>query len=148
MASLTDRGLAFSELLAEISRVNRLVLTAGDSLSRPAGLTGTRWQVLHVVDHAPVTVAQAARFLGLTRQSVRETVASLVSLGMVGYADNPRDRRARLLVLTPRGRTALRSVERRQAAWTNQVASRASPSDLRAATGILRDLGDMLGPAS
>jgi DNA-binding MarR family transcriptional regulator len=140
MASLTDRGLAFSELLTEISRVNGLVLTAGDSLGRPAGLTGARWQVLRVVDHAPVTVAQAARFMGLTRQSV--------SLGMVGYEDNPRDRRARLLVLTPRGRTALRSVERRQAAWTNQVASRASPSDLRAATGILRDLGDMLGPAS
>jgi DNA-binding MarR family transcriptional regulator len=144
MTSLTDRGLAFSELRAEISRVNGLLLTAGDALARPAGLTGTRWQVLAVVEHAPVTVAQAARTMGLTRQSVRETVASLVSLGMLGHEDNPRDRRARLLVLTPRGRATLRSVERRQSAWTNQVASRASPADLRAATGILRDLADML----
>jgi hypothetical protein len=47
-------------------------------------------------------------------------------------------------VLTTRGRTALRSVERRQAAWANQVASRTSPRDLRTAIGILRDLGDLL----
>jgi DNA-binding MarR family transcriptional regulator len=144
VASLTDRGLVFSELLAELTRVNGLVRTAGDALARPAGLTDARWQVLRVVDHAPVTVAQAARTMGTTRQTVRETVASLESLGMVGYEDNPRDRRARLVVLTPRGRTALRSVERRRAAWTDQVASRASLSDLRSATGLLRDLGDML----
>jgi DNA-binding MarR family transcriptional regulator len=144
MVALTDRGLEFSDLLVEIFRVNGLLLTAGDTLARPAGLTSARWQVLGVVDHGPVTVADVARTMGLTRQSVRETVASLASLGMITYADNPRDRRARLLTLTPRGRSALRTVERRQAAWANQLAARASLPDLRAATGILRDLGDLL----
>lgn len=144
MVALTDRGLGFSDLLVEIFRVNGLLLTAGDTLARPAGLTSARWQVLGVVDHGPVTVADVARTMGLTRQSVRETVTSLASLGMITYADNPRDRRARLLTLTPRGRSALRTVERRQAAWANQLAARASLPDLRAATGILRDLGDLL----
>jgi DNA-binding MarR family transcriptional regulator len=63
---------------------------------------------------------------------------------MLASEDNPRDRRARLLVLTPRGRAALRSVERRQAAWANRVAARAPLTDLRSATSILRDLGDLL----
>ena len=144
MVALTDRGLEFSDLLVEIFRVNGLLLTAGDTLARPAGLTSARWQVLGVVDHGPVTVADVARTMGLTRQSVRETVASLASLGMITYADNPHDRRARLLTLTPRGRSALRTVERRQAAWANQLAARASLPDLRVATGILRDLGDLL----
>jgi DNA-binding MarR family transcriptional regulator len=144
MVALTDRGQEFSDLLVEIFRVNGLLLTAGDSLARPAGLTSARWQVLGVVDHGPVTIADVARTMGLTRQAVRETVTSLVSLGMITYEDNPRDRRARLLTLTPRGRSALRTVERRQATWANQLAARASLTDLRAATGILRDVGDLL----
>ncbi|HEV7648389.1 MAG TPA: MarR family winged helix-turn-helix transcriptional regulator [Actinophytocola sp.] len=144
MVAFTDRGQEFSGLLGEIVRVNGLLLSAGAALARPAGLTGARWQVLAVVDHGPVTAAQVARTLGLARQTVRETVASLTSLGMVSHRHNPRDRRARQLVLTPRGRAALRLVERRQAAWTNQLAARATLTDLRTATGILRDLADLL----
>ncbi len=144
MVALTNRGLEFSEFLVEIFRVNGLLLAAGDSLARPAGLTSTRWQVLGAVDHGPVTIAGVARTIGLTRQAVRETVTSLVSLGMIRYEDNPRDRRARLLLLTARGRSALRTVERRQATWANEVAARTSPTDLHAATAILRDLGDLL----
>ncbi len=144
VVSLTAHGQEFSELSREIVRVNGLLLTAGDTLGRPAGLTGARWQVLRVVDHGPVTVAQAARAMGLTRQAVRETARSLLSTGLLESRDNPDDRRARLLVVTARGRSALRAAERRQAAWANQVASRTSLPDLRAATGILRDLGDLL----
>ena len=144
MSALTERGQEFSELLAEVYRVNGLLFSAEESLARQAGLTGTRWQVLGVVGHGRVTVAQVARAIGMTRQGVRETVASLVSLGMVSQRDNPHDRRARQLVLTSRGRAALRSVERRQAAWVNQVAARTTLTDLRAATGILRDVGDLL----
>jgi DNA-binding MarR family transcriptional regulator len=144
VVALTDRGLEFSELLAEVFRVNGLLLTAGDALAQPAGLTSARWQVLSVVDHGPITVAQAARTMGLARQTVRETVSSLVSLGMIAHEDNPHDRRARLLVLTARGRSALRAAERRQAAWVNHLAARTSLPDLRAATDLLRDLGDLL----
>jgi DNA-binding MarR family transcriptional regulator len=144
MSGLTERDQEFSELLAEVYRVNGLLLSAEESLARQAGLTGTRWQVLSVVSHGRVTVAQVARAIGMTRQAVRETVASLGSLGMVSQRDNPHDRRARQLVLTARGRAALRSVDRRRATWVNRVAARASLTDLRAATGILRDVGDLL----
>jgi DNA-binding MarR family transcriptional regulator len=144
MNALTNRGQEFSELLAEVYRVNGLLLSVEEALARQAGLTGTRWQVLTVVSHGRVTVAQVSRDIGMTRQAVRETVASLGTLGMVSQRDNPHDRRARLLVLTPRGRSALRSVERRRAAWLNQVAARATLTDLRAVTGILRDVGDLL----
>ncbi len=146
MVSLTDRGLEFSELLLEVVRVNGLLLTTQETLARPAGLTSARWQVLGVVDRGPVTVARVARTIGLTRQTVRQTADALAAAGMLGFEENPRDRRARLLTLTPRGRAAVRSVERRQAAWANRVAARASLTDLRTATGILRDLGDLLEP--
>ncbi|WP_020576021.1 MarR family winged helix-turn-helix transcriptional regulator [Actinopolymorpha alba] len=144
MTALTEQGREFSTLLVEVFRVNGLLLAAGDELARPAGLTSARWQVLGVVDHGPSTVAQVARAMGLARQTVRQTATSLVRDGMLAYQDNPGDLRARLLVLTPRGRSALRQVERRQAAWANALAARLPLAELCAVSGTLRDLGDLL----
>lgn len=144
MTPLTTRGLEFSELLVEVFRVNGLLLSAGDRMAAPAGLTSARWQVLGVVDHEPATVAQVARTMGLTRQTVQQTANALSRTGLIEFRDNPRDRRARLIALTPPGRAALRQVERRQAAWANQIAERVTLAELRAATGTLRDLGDLL----
>lgn len=144
MTELSPGGWAFSELLVEVFRVNGLLLAAGDALTRPAGLTSARWQVLGVVDHAPTTVAQVARTMGLTRQSVRQTAEALARDGMVVFTDDPADRRARRMALTETGRTALRHVEERQAGWASAIAGRLPHSDLRAALAVLRDLGDLL----
>jgi DNA-binding MarR family transcriptional regulator len=144
MTVLSDRGREFSSLLVEVFRMNGLLLAAGDGLAKPAGLTSARWQVLGVVDHGPCTIAHVARVMGLTRQAVRQTATSLVRDGMAEFRDNLRDRRARLLALTPRGRSALREVELRQAAWANDLAARISLAELRAVTGTLRDIGDLL----
>jgi DNA-binding MarR family transcriptional regulator len=144
MTPLTPRGSEFSELLVEVFRVNGLLLSAGDRLAQPSGITSARWQVLGVVDHEPATVAQVARIMGLTRQTVQQTANALFRVGMIDFLDNPRDRRARLITLTPRGRTALRRVERRQAVWANQIAEKMTLAELRATTGTLRDLGDLL----
>ncbi|MFE2755107.1 MarR family winged helix-turn-helix transcriptional regulator [Actinosynnema sp. NPDC059335] len=144
MTELSDRGREFSHLLVEVFRVNGLLLAAGDGLAGPSGLTSARWQVLGVVDHGPCTIARVARTMGLTRQAVRQTAAGLVRDGMAVFRDNPDDRRARLLAPTPRGRAALREVEARQAAWANDLGGRLPLAELRAATGTLRDLGDLL----
>jgi DNA-binding MarR family transcriptional regulator len=144
VTALSPGGQAFSELLVEVFRVNGLLLAAGDDLARPAGLTSARWQVLGVVDHGPVTVAQVARVMGLTRQSVQQTADALVRDGLVALVPNPAHRRARLLTLTPTGRTALRYVEEQQSGWANAIAERLPHSELRACLGALRDLGDLL----
>ena len=144
MTGLNQSGWAFSELLVEVFRVNGLLLAAGDELARPAGLTSARWQVLGVVDHGPATVAQVARTMGLTRQSVQQTTEALVRDGLVELVANPAHRRARLMTLTPAGRTALREVEVRQAGWANAIAERLPHTELRACVAVLRDLGDLL----
>ncbi|MER5267298.1 MarR family transcriptional regulator [Actinosynnema sp. NPDC002837] len=144
MTALSDPGREFTDLLAEVSRVHGLLLAAGDGLAGPAGLTGARWQVLAVVDHGPRTIADVARAMGLTRQAVRQTATGLVRAGLAEFRDNVRDRRARLLAPTPRGRTALREVELRQAEWANDLAARLPATGLRAVTGTLRHLGEVL----
>jgi len=144
MTELSAGGVVFSDLLVEVFRVNGLLLAAGDALTRQDGLTSARWQVLGVVDHGPVTVAQVARAMGLTRQSVRQTAEALARDGMVAFTDNPADRRARLMTLTGTGHSALRRVEARQADWASAIAERMPHSDLRSALAVLRDLGDLL----
>src|SRR5688500_4861273 len=117
MPRLSAAGAAFTELVLEVFRLNRLLLDAGDVVAAPAGLNSARWQVLGVVEHGPVTVPNVARTMGLTRQSVRETADSLARDGLIGFVDNPHHRRARLMQLTAKGRKALDVVVGRHASW-------------------------------
>ncbi|RRS02212.1 MarR family transcriptional regulator [Glycomyces terrestris] len=131
-------------MIIEVFRANGALLAAGDDLARPAGLTSARWQVLGVIDGEPRTVAEAARTMGLRRQSVQQTADSLVADGLAAYRDNPRHRRAKLLAATPAGLRALADVERRHAAWADALAARLSPADIAAATAALQHLATAL----
>lgn len=143
---LSPRGLAVSELAIEVFRANGALLAAGDALARPAGLTSARWQVLGVIDHAPATVADIARTMGLRRQSVQQTADALAADGLAAFAENPRHRRAKLLDPTPAGRRALLEVERAHAVWADALAASFAPSQIAAATAALRALTDALEP--
>ncbi|AGC48324.1 MarR family transcriptional regulator [Myxococcus stipitatus DSM 14675] len=137
MAKYTSAGSAFSDLVFEIFRNNGLILAAGERLTEPSGLTSARWQVLGVVDHESAPVANVARTIGLTRQSVQQTADALEADGLIEYQENPHHRRAKLIVMTPKGRERLREVEARQMAWANQMGGRVSVASLRAAVEAL-----------
>ena len=126
-----------SELLIEVFRVNGLALSAGDVLAKPAGLSSARWQILGVVDHAPTPVSDIARTMGLARQSVQQTADALENEGFVQSKTNPDHARAKLISITPKGRKALRQVERRHASWVKNLASQL---DERAVTKTLKTL--------
>jgi DNA-binding MarR family transcriptional regulator len=76
--------------------------------------------VMGVIDHGPLTVSAVARVMGLRRQSVQRTADLLVADGVAEYLDNPADRRAKLLTLTPAGRRALRKIEAAQREWASE----------------------------
>jgi DNA-binding MarR family transcriptional regulator len=112
---------AFTRLVLLVFRLNGLLLDAGDRMAAPVGQTSARWQVMGVVDHEPLTVAAVARQMGLRRQSVQRTADLLVADGVAEYLDNPADKRARLLTLTPAGRRALHAIEHAQQAWASEL---------------------------
>jgi DNA-binding MarR family transcriptional regulator len=112
---------AFTRLVLLVFRLNGLLLDAGDRLAAPVGQTSARWQVMGVIDHEPLTVSAVARVMGLRRQSVQRTADLLAADGVAEYVDNPADRRARLLRLTPAGRRALRTIERAQRTWAAEL---------------------------
>ena len=132
------------ELVIEIFRLNGVLLAEGDKLTRDVGLTSARWQVLGAIEVAghPLTVAEIARNMGLTRQSVQRLANELDRERLVAFADNPNHRRAKLVVPTEKGRRAFRGAMRRQTDWAkaSMRRGRIDERQLREAQGVLRAL--------
>jgi DNA-binding MarR family transcriptional regulator len=143
----TKSGTAFTALVLETFRLNARLLAAGDQLTKSIGITSARWQVMAALRKAPapVTVATLARQMGLQRQSVQRTVDLLVAEGLAGFADNPRHRRAKLAVLTPKGRTILKRSHPLQVEWANRVAKGIAADRLDLCAELLRELRRRLG---
>jgi DNA-binding MarR family transcriptional regulator len=135
---------ALTRLTLLVFRLNGLILATGDRLAAPAGQTSARWQVMGVVDHEPLTVAEVARRMGLRRQSVQRTADRLVAAGAAAHLDNPSDRRARLLTLTPAGRRSLRVVEAAQGAWARDLGNAVGLQPLLAAEATLARIVELL----
>ena len=135
----TPAEAAFTRLVLLVFRLNGLLLEAGDRLAAPAGQTSARWQVMGVIDHEPLTVSQIARAMGLRRQSVQRTADLLASDGVAEFLDNPADRRAKLLALTPSGRRALRAIERGQFEWARKHGEAIGRKRLESAADALEE---------
>jgi len=133
----TPSGDALSALVVQVLRLGGLLTAAGDALARPAGQSSARWQVLAAVEHAPATVAQIARWLGLARQSVQRVADVLAAEGLTAYDENPDHLRAKLLALSPKGRAALANIQEAQRAWADALGAELGEADLRRAGAVL-----------
>jgi len=142
--SATVAGDALSELVAQVFRLNGLLTSAGDAMAAHAGQTGARWRVLAAIDRVPLTVPQIARAWWLSRQSVQRVADMLVDEGFAVYEQNPGHRRSKLLRITPKGSSALRSIRRAQRRWAQQLGGEIGESDLRTANATLARLVEAL----
>ena len=138
----TPLGAVFTDLVLEVFRLNGQLLVAGDQMTRGAGLTSARWQVLGAVEIAgyPLTVAQIGRRMGLSRQAVQRVANDLRKQGFVTFEENPDHKRASLITLTGRGKEALAEMGNVQANWANGLADGMDPARLAAALCVLQEL--------
>lgn len=60
MQKRTAKGEALTEIILETLRFNGALLSAGNKLTKPHGLTSARWQVMGAIDleGKPLTVSQ------------------------------------------------------------------------------------------
>ncbi len=82
-----------------------------------------------------VAVAQAA---GLESPSLVRLLDQLCRAGFVRRCEDPDDRRAKALSLTPRGRELAESIERELVRLRRDVLQNISPADLEAALRVVR----------
>ncbi|MFF4365515.1 MarR family winged helix-turn-helix transcriptional regulator [Streptomyces sp. NPDC001594] len=105
--SVRGRQELLSRTALGVFRLNGQFLAVSEELARPAGLTAAWWQVLGAVLTRPLPVAEIARTMGITRQSVQRVADRLAAQGLAEYLPNPAHRRAKLLRPTEEGRAAI-----------------------------------------
>lgn len=137
MKKHSPEGGATTELILQVFRVNGLLLGAGDRLTRDLGLSSARWQVLGALAEGPLTAAQVARNMGLTRQSVQRIVDVLQEEGVVGFEENPNHLRARLIRMTDAGERKYAQAMALQTGWVNRLSLGLKVSDVRTALRVL-----------
>jgi len=128
----TPAGLAVTDLVLDLFRLNNLLLTVGDRMVAGLGLTSARWQILGAIVTAqrPQPVAWLARDLGANRQNVQRIINDLRAAGLVVFEPNPHHRRAQLVVLTEKGKHTFDAAMRLQAPWVNRLADGLSVKDI------------------
>ncbi len=142
--SRTPSAEAFTQLILETFRFNGRLLVAGDRLTKEMGLTSALWQVLGAINETPLPMAQIARNMGLTRQSVRRTANVLKDKGFVEFQENPNHQRAKLVVLSKKGRNVLDQVTKLQIDWANSVSKGLGDNKLKTVIQTMRTIGDRL----
>jgi len=122
----TQASDALTEVILAVFRTNGFLLSAGDALVAPLGLTSARWQVLGAVamSDKPLSAPQIAAVIGTTRQGSQKQI-------------NPTHKRSPLFALTKRGRSIYAELERTQARWAKQLARGLSIEDLAATKRVL-----------
>ncbi len=98
------------------------------------------------LDREGTTESELARRIGITRQSVHQTVSELRAMGLVELLPCPANRSAKLVVLTPHGREQVRAALTAFAALEAELAARLGEGAVRDLRRILEsDWGPPVG---
>lgn len=146
---VTPEQELLSGVAKTVFRLNGQFLALAEQLAEPVGLTAARWQVLGTVFDHPLSVADVARKVGVTRQSVQRVADLLVSHGLAEYQPNPAHRRAKLLGPTDQGRAAVHRIRPAHAVFAKRLAQKLGEGELREVLDALTKLSDaldVLGP--
>ena len=130
MPGRTPEGDALTALVLPAFALNGELLEAAAAITAPHELTPARWQVLGAVLEEPLPVAEIARRVGLTRQSVQRVANDVVTQGWARWEPNPWRRGQNLLLLTDRGRRAIAALTAEQ--HLKQETTPAAPDPERA----------------
>lgn len=133
-----------SKFSLSVFDVNGLLLRSGERVTHPLGQSSARWQVLGRAGYRPQTVARMARDMGHARQGVQRIADALAKEGLVAYKDNPADKRARLVQLTPEGASVLDAIYAREQAWSQEILAKLDPERLADVADALDSIGRIL----
>jgi DNA-binding MarR family transcriptional regulator len=138
--SQSEAGAALTELILLVFRLNGRLLEAAERMAEVGGLTAARWQVLAGVLDEPRPVAEIARRMGLTRQSVQRLANVLVEEGFASWEPNPRHRRAKLLRASPAAYAAIGQISAVQHPWSSELGAAVGERALARATETVQRL--------
>jgi MarR family transcriptional regulator for hemolysin len=138
-----DARARFAPLVAHVAREWR---RAVDGRLQAYGLTEATWLPLLRIarSEAPMRQNELAASLSLDGSSVVRLLDALETAGLVERGEDPADRRAKSLALTPRGRRTVDQVERVSQDIRNVVLGEVSDEDLTRSLRLLETVRDRL----
>lgn len=131
MESTAPPNDPLSNFSLSVFSVYGLLVHAGENTTRPFGQSSARWHVLGRAGHQPQTVAQMARDMGSPRQSVQYIANRLLNDGLIVLKNNPANKRAKLVELTPKGAEILRAIYARDQEWSGQIMTKLDARQLQ-----------------
>ncbi|MBF6189336.1 MULTISPECIES: MarR family winged helix-turn-helix transcriptional regulator [Nocardia] len=141
----TETATTLLKLLVHATRsyehtLEQALRPALDERLRPA-----HFAVFRYLDPEGSRITALAEAAGMTQQSMGELVTHLEACGYVERRVDPADRRARLVVATPAGRSALRRARREIEAIERALAARLGESTVAGLRAALAGVADVLG---
>jgi MarR family 2-MHQ and catechol resistance regulon transcriptional repressor len=135
--------------IQETSHVWLVMLKAMQALTRYAaagieetGLGNSDFRVLEVLLHkGPLPVNTIGPVVDLTPGSISIAVDRLVAKGLVSRVESAKDRRVRIVALTPRGKDLIVPAFRKHSGQMRRVFSELSTEELRALEVALKKVG-------
>ena len=142
-APAKDARARFAPLVANVAREWR---RAVDARLQVYGLTEATWLPLLRIarSEAPMRQNELAASLSLDGSSVVRLLDALENSGLVERCEDRADRRAKSLVLTPRGRRTVDQVERVSQDIRDLVLGEAADEDLARSLRLLETVRDRL----
>jgi DNA-binding MarR family transcriptional regulator len=134
----------FAALVADVYELAGELERNGERLARSTGQTGARWKVLSAASVGGRTVAQLARRLGLTRQSVQRVADALEEESLLEYQANPDHLRSPRVALTAAGERVLERLSAAAAQWEDPLAERMARAELEQARTFIRTLLELV----
>ena len=106
------------------------------------GIDDTDFRILEVLlKKVPMPVNTIGPKVNLTPGSISTAVDRLVERDLVSRVESAKDRRVRVVSLTPKGKELIAPIFRKHAAEIKKVFADASPKELRALEATLKKIG-------
>lgn len=141
---MNDPRSDLSTLALTVFSLNGQFLSIAETIASQADLTATRWQVLGALTNTPLTQAEVARQMGITRQSVQRTSKQLVEEGLIKLQANPAHQKAMLLHLTSKGHDALSRIRPFHTEYAEQLIETIGNKNVAEMIKALTDLSNAI----
>jgi MarR family 2-MHQ and catechol resistance regulon transcriptional repressor len=106
------------------------------------GIDDTDFRILEaLLNKGPLPVNTIGPKVHLTAGSISTAVDRLVGRGLASRVESPKDRRVRIVSLTPKGKELIAPIFRKHSAEIRKVFADASPKELRALATTLKKVG-------
>nr|WP_022927020.1 MarR family transcriptional regulator [Patulibacter americanus] len=135
---------AVAAFIADVLELAGLFRRGADGIAREEGQTQARWYALSVFSAEPLTVSQAARRLGTTRQGLQRTADDLVDRGLATVEPNPDHRTSPFIRLTEEGRAVLTRISEAATVTRRRWLPDPDLDELEGAHAVVRRLRDTL----